>query len=129
MRWRFQRRCSRARKIERQPDATQSTWQLDGNRSFAALPKMILLLGTAAIRALDPHAPQTMDRGALAQFLFLIVRWRPSSRWQVAERDAQRLRSSVRFCRTFELSLAFHEPRPRVSLAPYMLHENGSGGG
>jgi Zn-dependent protease len=68
-------------------------WQLDGNRGFAALPSagrwmvaagfaiawlltadgmMILLLGAAAIRALDPHAPQTPDRGALAQFLFLI---------------------------------------------------------
>jgi Zn-dependent protease len=69
-------------------------WQLDGNRGFAAIPSagrwivaagfaiawlltadgmMILLLGAAAIRALDPHAPQTADRGALAQFLFLIV--------------------------------------------------------
>ena len=69
-------------------------WQLDGNRGFAAIPSvgrwmiasgfaiawlvtgdgmMIRLLGAAAIRALDPHAPQTPDRGALAQFLFLIV--------------------------------------------------------
>ncbi|HEY7171783.1 MAG TPA: site-2 protease family protein [Vicinamibacterales bacterium] len=69
-------------------------WQLDGNRGFAAIPSagrwivaagfaiawlltadgfMILLLGAAAIRALDPHAPETPDRGALAQFLFLIV--------------------------------------------------------
>jgi len=69
-------------------------WQLDGNRGFAALPSagrwmvaagfalawlltadglMLVLLGAAAIRALDPHAPQTSDRGALAQFLFLIA--------------------------------------------------------
>jgi len=69
-------------------------WQLDGNRGFAAIPSagrwivaaafamawlmtadglMLLLLGAAAIRALDPHAPQTPDRGALGQFVFLIV--------------------------------------------------------
>jgi len=69
-------------------------WQLDGNRGFAAIPSagrwmvaaafalawlltsdglMLLLLGAAAFRAFDPHAPQTPDRGALAQFLFLII--------------------------------------------------------
>jgi Zn-dependent protease len=69
-------------------------WQLDGNRGFAAIPSagrwivaagfaiawlltadglMILLLGAAAIRALDPHAPQSEDRGALAQFVFLTL--------------------------------------------------------
>jgi Zn-dependent protease len=69
-------------------------WQLDGNRGFSALSPsarwivaagfalawlltrdgmMIVLLGAAGIRALDPQAPQTADRGALGQFVFLIL--------------------------------------------------------
>jgi Zn-dependent protease len=69
-------------------------WQLDGNRGFAALASMqrwiivllfvfawglthdglfVLLIAAAAIRSFDAHAPEAGDRGALAQFAFLIV--------------------------------------------------------
>ena len=69
-------------------------WQLDGNRGFAALASVqrwmavllfvgawgfthdglfVLLIIAAALRAFDAHAPQERDRGALAQFAFLIV--------------------------------------------------------
>jgi Zn-dependent protease len=69
-------------------------WQLDGNRGFAALSKMdrwivvllfgcawmmagdglfLLLLGGAALRALQADAPDTPDRGVLVQFGFLIA--------------------------------------------------------
>jgi Zn-dependent protease len=69
-------------------------WHLDGNRGFSALSSsarwivavafaaawwmtrdgmMIVLLGAAGIRALDPQAPHAADRGALAQFVFLIL--------------------------------------------------------
>jgi Zn-dependent protease len=69
-------------------------WQLDGNRGFAALSSaqrwivvgmfgcgwavghdglFVLLLIAAAVRSFDTHAPATGDRGALAQFLFLIA--------------------------------------------------------
>ena len=34
---------------------------------------MIVLLGAAGIRALDPQAPQAADRGVLVQFVFLIL--------------------------------------------------------
>jgi Zn-dependent protease len=69
-------------------------WQLDGNRGFAALSSrqrwiivlmfvcgwavahdglFVLLIVAAAVRSLDAHAPPTGDRGALAQFAFLIA--------------------------------------------------------
>ena len=69
-------------------------WQLDGNRGFAALGSMqrrlvalafasgwmvtrdglfVLLIVAAAFRSFDAHAPAEGDRGALAQFLFLIA--------------------------------------------------------
>jgi hypothetical protein len=69
-------------------------WQLDGNRGFAALASMqrwiivlvfvigwaitrdglfVLLIVASAFRAFDAHAPVEGDRGALAQFAFLIV--------------------------------------------------------
>lgn len=69
-------------------------WQLDGNRGFAALTQgqrwlvvllfagawavahdglLVLLIIAAAVRSLDPHAPATGDRGALALFAFLIA--------------------------------------------------------
>jgi Zn-dependent protease len=69
-------------------------WQLDGNRGFAALTSaqrwivvsmfacgwavthdglFVLLIIAAALRSLDAHAPTTSDRGALAQFAFLIA--------------------------------------------------------
>jgi Zn-dependent protease len=69
-------------------------WQLDGNRGFAALAPVqrwvvvllfvagwaatrdglfVLLIVAAAFRAFDRHAPVDGDRGALAQFAFLIV--------------------------------------------------------
>jgi Zn-dependent protease len=69
-------------------------WQLDGNRGFAALAGMqrwiivlmfaagwmitrdglfVLLIAAAAFRAFDRHAPIAGDRGALAQFGFLIA--------------------------------------------------------
>ena len=69
-------------------------WQLDGNRGFAALGSMqrrlvalafasgwmvtrdglfVLLIAAAAFRSFDAHAPAEGDRGALAQFLFLIA--------------------------------------------------------
>jgi Zn-dependent protease len=69
-------------------------WQLDGNRGFAALASMerwiivvmflcgwavtrdglfVLLIIAAAFRAFDGHAPVEGDRGALAQFAFLIA--------------------------------------------------------
>jgi Zn-dependent protease len=69
-------------------------WQLDGNRGFAALTSaqrwtvvlmfgcgwalahdglFVLLVIAAAVRSFDTHAPATGDRGALAQFVFLIA--------------------------------------------------------
>ena len=69
-------------------------WQLDGNRGFAALSKpqrlvvatsffaawvltadglLILLALFAAFRMFDGHAPEVPDRGALAQFVFLVL--------------------------------------------------------
>jgi hypothetical protein len=33
----------------------------------------VLLVLAAAVRAFDAHAPRTSDRGALAQFAFLII--------------------------------------------------------
>jgi Zn-dependent protease len=69
-------------------------WQLDGNRGFAALTSaqrwivvvlfgcgwamahdglFVLLTIAAAVRSLDARAPATGDRGALAQFAFLIA--------------------------------------------------------
>jgi Zn-dependent protease len=69
-------------------------WQLDGNRGFAALMSaqrwivvlmfvcgwavahdglFVLLIIAAAVRSLDSQAPAAGDRGALAQFAFLIA--------------------------------------------------------
>ena len=69
-------------------------WQLDGNRGFAPLTSaqrwivvglfgcgwmvghdglFVLLIVAAAVRSFDSHAPTTGDRGALAQFAFLIA--------------------------------------------------------
>jgi Zn-dependent protease len=69
-------------------------WQLDGSRGFAALAAaerwivvllfacgwmvthdglFVLLIAAAAFRAFDANAPVTGDRGALAQFAFLIA--------------------------------------------------------
>ena len=69
-------------------------WQLDGNRGFAALTRsdrwlvvaaftagwmiagdglFVLLIVMAAVRAFASDAPDTRDRGALAQFAFLIL--------------------------------------------------------
>ena len=71
-----------------------TVWQLDGNRGFAALSSpqrwivvltfvcgwalahdglLALLIIAAALRSFDAHAPVSGDRGALAQFAFLIV--------------------------------------------------------
>jgi Zn-dependent protease len=68
-------------------------WQLDGNRGFAALTRshrwvvagafgiawwlsgeglLALLTIAAAVRALDPHAPDAPDHRVAAQFVFLI---------------------------------------------------------
>lgn len=69
-------------------------WQLDGNRGFSALAKggrltvtaafvagwmiagdglFFLLILTAGFRAFGPDAPQEDDRGALGEFVFLII--------------------------------------------------------
>ena len=69
-------------------------WQLDGSRGFASLTRVhrfvvvgafaagwliagdglfVLLIGVAAVRAFSGDAPESEDRGALAQFVGLIV--------------------------------------------------------
>jgi Zn-dependent protease len=71
-----------------------TVWQLDGNRGFAALSTsqrwlivltfaggwalahdglFVLLIAAAALRSFDAEAPVAGDRGALAQFAFLIL--------------------------------------------------------
>jgi len=69
-------------------------WQLDGSRGFTALSKpqrlivaaafvaawaltseglLMLLALVAAARLFDAHAPEAADRGALVEFVFLIL--------------------------------------------------------
>ena len=71
-----------------------TVWQLDGNRGFAALSTsqrwlivltfvvgwvlthdglFVLLIAAAALRSFDAEAPVAGDRGAVAQFAFLIL--------------------------------------------------------